>query len=184
MTTGARWLAGSWLTWALVLLWGCEPTNQGFEPVQPIEFSHAIHAGQFQIPCQYCHSDADESRHAGIPPADRCMSCHTRVPGRSPRGVADLAKVARAVRTGEPLRWIRVNRLPDFAFFDHSVHVSAEVACQSCHGPVQTMARVRQDQPLTMGWCLDCHRATNTSPSRRDAGVERLASTDCAACHY
>lgn len=182
MLTAGR-SASVWLVAALAGVVGCEPTNQNYEPVQPIEYSHAIHAGQFQIPCEYCHDGASRSRHAGIPPAERCMNCHAQIPGRSPRGRADLAKVAEAVRTKRPIRWVRVNRLPDYAYFDHGWHVRANVACQSCHGPVETMARVRQDQPLTMGWCLDCHRQTNERLGA-DAGVERQASTDCSVCHY
>lgn len=179
-----RWArrAAVWAPCLLVLA-ACEPTNQGYEPVQPIEYSHAIHAGQFRIPCQYCHDKASTSRHAGIPPADRCMNCHTQVQARSPRGRADLRQVAEAVRLNRPIRWVRVNRLPDFAYFNHSFHVTAGVACQQCHGTVETMARVRQEQPLTMGWCLDCHRQTNLRLGT-DGGVERLASTDCSACHY
>lgn len=164
---------------------GCEVNNQGYEPQQPIEYSHAVHAGRYQIPCQYCHFGAERSRHAGIPPASVCMNCHSRVLTTSPA----IQAIARAVRTDQPIRWVRVHRLPDFVYFNHSWHVQQGVACQTCHGPVQEMARVRQDQPLTMGWCVSCHRQRNARLAG-DAGVipasqsERAASIDCAACHY
>lgn len=160
-----------------LVLGGCEPTNQGYEPTQPIEYSHALHAGQFRIPCQYCHSDAEHGRNAGIPPASTCMNCHSQVRRDSPL----LRPLFRAVETNTPIQWVRVNRLPDFVYFNHSFHVTNGIACQRCHGPVETMARVRQDQPLTMGWCLQCHRERNATLPPND---ERRASTDCAACHY
>lgn len=156
---------------------GCEPTNQGYEPTQPIEYSHALHAGQFRIPCQYCHADAERSRHAGIPPASTCMNCHAQVRRDAPV----IQQLARAVATDTPIRWVRVNRLPDFAYFNHSFHVSAGVQCQTCHGAIETMARVRQEPPLTMGWCVSCHRQHNARLPEND---EHRASTDCSACHY
>lgn len=164
---------------ALALALGCEPTNQGYEPTQPIEFNHALHAGTRQIPCGYCHSDAERSRHAGIPSSAVCMNCHTQVRTDSPQ----IQELTRMVRDGEPIAWERVHRLPDFAYFNHSWHLSAGIECTTCHGDVAQMARVRQDQPLTMGWCVNCHREHNASlPAGTDP--ERFASIDCAACHY
>lgn len=164
---------------ALYLAAGCEPTNQGYEPTQPIEFSHALHAGTRQIDCQYCHYDAERSRHAGIPSAETCMNCHTQVLTDRPQ----IQELARHVDSGEPIAWERVHRLPDFVYFNHSWHLNAGLQCTQCHGEVGQMARVWQDQPLTMGWCLDCHRQHN-SQLGPDVDPERRASTDCAACHY
>ncbi len=158
---------------------GCEPTNQGYEPTQPIEFSHALHAGQRQIPCGYCHYDAERSRHAGIPSASTCMNCHSQVRTDSPQ----IQELARHVEEGEPIAWERVHRLPDFVYFNHSWHLSAGAQCTDCHGEVAQMARVSQAEPLTMGFCVDCHRQHNDA-LEPGTDPERFASTDCAACHY
>lgn len=166
-----------WLALSSAL--GCEPTNQGYEPRQPIEFNHALHAGTRQIPCGYCHYDAERSRHAGIPAAQVCMNCHSQVLTDRPQ----IQELARHVAEGEPIAWERVHRLPDFVYFNHSWHLSVGLECAQCHGDVTQMARVRQEMPLTMGWCLDCHRQTNEALGP-DVDPERYASTDCAACHY
>lgn len=184
--------------------------HQGFEPQQPIQYSHRLHAGELSIDCSYCHSGAERSRHAGIPAASVCMNCHRFVTaarstvraeellaekeGRQPRRVIapELAKLYNALGLGEdlepdpdqpqqPIEWIRIHQIPDFAFFDHRSHVVAGVACQSCHGPIETMERVRQVESLSMGWCIDCHR----DPSAAGLGTRaRPASTDCVVCHY
>lgn len=164
---------------SLGLLLGCEPTNQGYEPTQPIEFNHALHAGTNDIPCGYCHYDATRSRHAGIPAAQVCMNCHSQILTESPQ----IQRLAEYVSNGEPIPWERVHRLPDFVYFDHSWHLEAGLECTQCHGDVAQMARVRQDASLTMGWCVDCHRQNNDA-LEPDAPLERHASTDCAACHY
>jgi cytochrome c7-like protein len=182
----------------------------GFEPAQPIAFSHRLHAGELQTPCLYCHSGAERSRHAGTPPAGTCMNCHrfisaprsavraeeqaAKAEKRPPRRVisAELRKLYDALalgddlkprcdRTSKPIEWVRIHRLPDFVSFDHRPHVAAAVACQTCHGPVETMERVRQAGTLSMGWCLTCHRTGVPDP----AGGQLVAgSTDCSACHY
>jgi hypothetical protein len=149
--------------------------HQGYEPAQPIEYSHALHAGEYKIPCQYCHFGAERSRHAGVPPAQLCMNCHEQVKKDAP----EIQKIADALKTGRPIEWVKAHRLPDFAYFDHGRHVRAAVACQSCHGPVETMVRVRQDTPMTMGWCIDCHRQTKS----KTAG-KIVPPTDCSGCHY
>jgi Cytochrome c7 and related cytochrome c/Class III cytochrome C family len=179
--------------------------NQGYEPVQPIAFSHLVHAGDNRIPCQYCHFAAEQSRHAGIPPMNVCMNCHARLKVAS----AEVQKLREAVEQGRAIHWIKVHNLPDFVYFSHSQHVLGGLACQQCHGPVETMARVRQVSPLTMGWCLDCHRRLGvTSPSQRGIhlpgddtaatggklGTSQIAAavapphrptggTDCSKCH-
>ncbi len=173
--------------------------QQGYEPVQPIAYSHRLHAGELQIQCQYCHFGADTSRHAGIPPASVCMNCHKFVTAplgavrsedelaekeqRAPRPVvsAELRKLYDAVNQARPIAWNRIHSLPDFAYFDHRAHVNAGLACQQCHGPVETMERVRQVSDLSMGWCVNCHREANRNGI---VGRRVNASTDCSTCHY
>lgn len=163
---------------ALALGAGCDTgamgSQQGYEPVQPIAYSHATHAGELKIDCQYCHFGAGRSRHAGVPPARICMNCHSQVRRDAP----EIQKIVEAIATGVPIEWVRVHRLPDHAFFDHSSHVRAEVACQQCHGPVEAMVRVSQVETMSMGFCLDCHRTT--AAQRPDLAPP----TDCAACHH
>lgn len=176
--------------------------DRGYSPLQPIAFSHRLHCGEMEMRCLYCHSAADESRHAGIPSASVCMNCHRFVhaaPARagSPAAApvsAELQKLYTAVGfdpvTGTqdpaegagPIEWIKVHDLPDFVAFDHSRHVTAGLACQGCHGPVESMDRITQVSALSMGWCVDCHRAVDAGEV---PGLEgRFPSTDCAACHY
>ncbi len=182
--------------------------DEGFEPNQPIAYSHRLHAGELGIDCQYCHSGAKRSRYAGIPSAAVCMNCHRFITasrsavraeemlaeeqGREPNRVVspELAKLYTAFGLGpdllpdpalepRPIEWTRIYSLPDFAVFDHRPHVYAGVACQKCHGPVETMERVRQVRSLSMGWCVNCHR------SPQGAGVAVTQATiDCSACHY
>jgi len=146
--------------------------HQGYGPAQPIEFSHRLHAGESRIPCLYCHYAATRSQHAGIPAASVCMNCH----GLLATQTAEIQKLRESVLQRRPIRWIKVHNLPDFVHFDHSQHVRAEVRCQTCHGPVEQMARVTQQATLTMGFCLSCHDA-------RGVG-DRGQRTDCARCHY
>ncbi len=173
--------------------------HQGYEPVQPIAYSHRLHAGELQIQCQYCHFGASKSRHAGIPPASVCMNCHKFVTApmgairaeddvaqkekRSPRPVvsAELRKLYDAIEHGRPIAWNRIHSLPDFVYFDHRAHVNAGVACQQCHGPVESMERVRQVSDLSMGWCVNCHRDSNRTGV---AGPPVHASTNCSTCHF
>src|SRR6185436_2424643 len=166
--------------------------SQGYAPVQPIAFSHKIHAGDNHIPCQYCHFAAETSRHAGIPPAGVCMNCHSQLKVAS----AEVEKLKEAVEQRRPLRWTRIHNLPDFVYFSHSQHVrGGGLACQRCHGPVETMERVSQMAPLTMGWCLDCHRQEQVLPASQRAGGRGSAhpahpahiatgGLDCGKCHY
>ena len=182
----------------------------GYEPEQPIRYSHRLHAGEMQIPCQYCHSGAESSRHAGIPSASVCMNCHRFVTApfgavraedelatkeqRAPRRIIspELRKLYDALGLGDdlqrdpakpqrPIHWVKVHNLPDFAYFDHRPHVAAGVICQTCHGPVETMERMRQVSDLTMGWCVNCHRDANRTGI---AGHPVEASIDCSICHY
>ncbi len=186
--------------------------DEGYAPAQPIAFSHRLHAGDLQMQCLYCHTGADKSRHAGIPSANICMNCHRFVTAgwdkvkleeqqakkekREARFLVsdELQKLYRAVgydaekgkytmvNEQQPLRWIRVYNLPDFVFFDHRRHVNAGVACQRCHGPVNTMEKIEQTSDLTMGWCVNCHRRVNRGDIPELKG--RHASITCAVCHY
>jgi hypothetical protein len=156
--------------------------HQGYAPEQPLAFSHRRHAGDSKIPCLYCHFAASRSRHAGIPPASLCMNCHGLLETPS----AEVQKLKEALDQRRLVAWARVHDLPDFVAFDHSRHLLASVACEDCHGPVATMDRVRQEAPLTMGWCLECHRrragASLPPGSTRHQAVQ--AAQDCARCHY
>lgn len=197
--------------------------NQGYSPVQPIHFSHKIHAGDNQIDCNYCHSSARKSRTSGIPSLNVCMNCHKNISDYN--GEENLAEghtldfyngeiaklydavgwdVDQQVYTGEekPVKWIRIHNLPDFAYFNHSQHVIvAGVDCQKCHGPVEEMEILEQFVPLTMGWCINCHRETNVNMKdneyykkihdelSRKYGVEQITAAqfggiECGKCHY
>jgi hypothetical protein len=146
--------------------------HDGYSPAQPIAFSHKLHAGDNQVPCLYCHYAATQSRHAGIPPASVCMNCHSLLT----KETVELEKLREAVQQRRAIHWVKVHNLPDFVYFNHSQHVRASVACQTCHGAVERMTQVRQEMPLTMGWCLECHEQRHVA--------ETKTGTDCARCHY
>jgi hypothetical protein len=145
----------------------------GTAPSQPIAFPHDVHAGTNQIPCMYCHTTADRSIDAGIPSVQLCAGCH--IPGGAPLIAADNPEVQKLVaywREQRAIPWERIYKVPDHVRFPHMRHVAAEVQCQECHGPVETMAEITSvHQPLRMGWCLDCHQ-------------QRGARIDCFVCHY
>ena len=130
-------------------------TDVGYRPKQPVDYSHKLHAGDLGMDCRYCHSTVEFSPQAGVPPTQTCMNCHTTVRPESEK----LALVRESWATGKPIQWIRVHKTPDFAYFDHSSHINAGVGCESCHGNVRQMDVVMQVEPLSMSWCLDCHRA-------------------------
>jgi mono/diheme cytochrome c family protein len=196
--------------------------DQGYQPIQPIHYSHKIHAGDNQIECKYCHSSARTSKHSGIPSLNVCMNCHKSI-GEVAVSTAteeyskefydkEIKKLyeatgwdpAEMAYTGEakPVKWVRIHNLPDFAYFNHSQHVSvAGIECQKCHGPIQEMEIVYQDAPLTMGWCINCHRETNVKMAGNEYyekiheelskkyGVEELTAAqlgglECGKCHY
>jgi hypothetical protein len=146
-------------------------TGQGNPRMQPVLFDHRHHVGDDEIDCLYCHGDAERSRYAGVPATEVCMGCHNQVWSDS----ALLAPVRESLATGTPIAWVRVHSLPDFVYFDHSIHVTSGVACATCHGRIDRMAAVYQVQPLTMRWCLDCHRAAERTAAR--------SLTHCSACH-
>jgi hypothetical protein len=128
-------------------------SNEGYQPEQPIAFSHVMHAGVLQMECLYCHHQAEKGPHAGIPSVDLCMGCHGIVRTDSP----EIQKLTEYFEKGEPVPWVRIHRLPDHAYFNHRWHVSAGVACQECHGPIQSMPVVKQWDKLEMGRCMECH---------------------------
>jgi formate-dependent nitrite reductase cytochrome c552 subunit len=130
-------------------------TGEGNPVQQPVLFDHRHHVVDDGIDCKYCHSEVDRSPSAGIPTTARCMGCHSQVWTGSPL----LARVRESYFSGQPIPWVRVNRLPDFVYFDHSIHVAKGVGCESCHGRVDRMPLTVRTQPLSMQWCLDCHRA-------------------------
>jgi menaquinone reductase, multiheme cytochrome c subunit len=133
----------------------------GYQPIQPVPYSHKLHAGDLGMDCYYCHYTANKSGHAAVPATQVCMNCHVRVKPQSPR----LATVRESYETGKPIEWVRVHRIPDFAFFNHQAHVTVGVSCVSCHGRVDQMVEVKQVEPMNMAWCLDCHR--NPAPNIR-----------------
>lgn len=148
-------------------------TDVGYAPVQPVAYSHKLHAGDLGIDCRYCHTNVEKSPHAGVPPTQTCLNCHNIVKKDSPKlallraakmvdSTGGLLKdengVALVKAEGASIPWKRIHKIPDYAYFDHSAHVTVGVGCKSCHGSVDKMEVVQQVQPLSMSWCLDCHR--------------------------
>jgi hypothetical protein len=165
--------------------------QKGYAPAQPIAFSHKLHAGDNQVACLYCHYGARTSRHAGIPAPSVCMNCHSMLEKQT----VELERVKEAATMEKPLlAWTKIHNLPDFVYFNHSQHVANGVACQRCHGAVETMEKVEQFAPLTMGWCLDCHREHAGVPTttlgraanRLSPGAKPLTAPElnCVSCHY
>lgn len=160
--------------------------------LQPIDFPHNTHVQTYKIDCQYCHSDARRSEYAGLPSVTRCLGCHKIVAADRP----EIKKLGEYAAKGEPIPWVRVNKLPEFTYFPHKAHIRANLKCQTCHGAVETMTTFGADtgptltndllnlvgfrpaaRPLTMGWCVDCHRRQNAT-----AGMH--APLDCVTCHH
>ena len=176
-------------------------TDVGYTPEQPVPYSHKLHAGDLGIDCRYCHVGVERGPHAGVPPAQTCMNCHAAVKKDSPW----LLPVRESYTTGDPVPWVRVHKSPDFVYFDHSAHTRATIGCESCHGRVDQMIEVSQVSPLSMGWCLDCHRdpaqhlrpqGTATVMGYQPQGGDQLAvgskiakenninpPTHCSGCH-
>lgn len=182
--------------------------DTGYEPAQPIAFSHRLHSGDLQVSCLYCHPAAAHARYAGTPAPSLCMNCHRFVAarlgavqeeekqakkeGREPQKITstEIQKIydalgldseLRPTRAGSRIRWVRVNRLPDFVYFHHGAHTAAGIDCAYCHGAVEKMERVRQTASLSMGFCVNCHRLYR---GRIVAGRTLVASTDCGTCHH
>lgn len=216
-------LIGAYIVFGTIFKVG---VNEGYSPLQPIAFSHKIHSGENKIECQYCHSSAKHSKHSGIPSVNVCMNCHKNIAEVAEGtkvewdGVTygkteldkEIAKVydaagwdAEALEyTGntKPIKWIRIHNLPDFAYFNHSQHVTVGgLACQKCHGPVEEMDEMYQFSPLTMGWCIDCHKATKVDLKGNEyyskihkelakkynvdqVTIAQLGGKECGKCHY
>jgi mono/diheme cytochrome c family protein len=185
--------------------------QQYYQPDQPIYFSHAVHAGQNQIDCEYCHYTAEESMHAGIPPTQVCMNCHHQVKSTkltfengTIKGTDEINKIYQHMESGEPINWIKVHNLPDHVYFNHAQHVKAAgLECEECHGPVEEMDQIIQVEDLSMGWCIECHRtkevnfAGNKFYDKYKKLHEKLAKgeigkvtpqmlggDECQKCHY
>ncbi len=189
--------------YAVLLMYGGfspRTTAVGFRPIQPVPYSHALHAGQLGIDCRYCHTTVETAGFAAIPPTQTCMNCHHAIRKDS----ALLLPVRESYATGMPVRWIMVHDLPDFVYFNHSAHVEHGVGCVSCHGRIDRMEMVQQDEPLNMAWCLDCHRRPEayvrpldqvtvmdwvpnedqtTLGRRLVRDLDVKTSTDCSTCH-
>ncbi len=182
--------------------------QQGYMPKQPIAFSHQLHAGQYEIQCQYCHTGVMKSKSANIPAANVCMNCHQQIKPESP----EIQKIYAAIdfdpetqtygNNKKPIEWVRVHNLPDLAYFNHAQHVNVGgLECQTCHGPIQEMPVVYQYSSLTMGWCINCHRETEVNASdnayydkllelheaanpKEPMTVESIGGLECSKCHY
>lgn len=185
---------------------------QGYQPEQPIAFSHQIHAGQNGINCVYCHSGAERGKTAGIPSANVCMNCHKAVQEGKTTGTTEIAKIYKALdydsATGKygnnptPIKWVKVHNLPDHVYFNHSQHtVAGKVECTTCHGPIDSITVAKQHSPLTMGWCVNCHRETEVQMAGngyydyihetykdkfkgQTITVDKMGGLECAKCHY
>ncbi len=182
--------------------------QQGYQPEQPIAFSHALHAGQYEIQCQYCHTGVMKAKSANIPSANICMNCHQQIKTESP----EIQKIYAAIdfdpdsqtygNNKQPIEWVRIHNLPDLAYFNHAQHVNVGgLECQTCHGPIEEMPVVYQYSKLTMGWCINCHRETEVnakdnayydkllelhdeSASGEPMKVEDIGGLECSKCHY
>ncbi|HWB20648.1 MAG TPA: cytochrome c3 family protein [Phycisphaerales bacterium] len=188
-----------------VVAFGFSPktTDVGFEPKQPVPYSHELHAGKLGIDCRYCHNTVEYAAKAAIPPTQTCMNCHTKIRPDS----VNILPLKESYVTGMPVLWKRVHDLPDYAYFDHSAHVTRGVSCVECHGRIDRMEVVDQEKPLSMGWCLECHRnpterlrppslvtkldwGLDRTEEQRIADGKKIAemnqlnpSQDCSTCH-
>ncbi len=177
--------------------------QQGYAPTQPIAFSHKVHAGDFQIDCNYCHTGVRESRNANIPSVNICMNCHSSILKITDATElsTEIQKIYDAKINDTPIEWVRVHNLPDLAYFNHAQHYEVGgVECQTCHGPIEEMEVVSQYENLTMGWCIDCHRTTelntkdngyydklvkvHAETSKNPMVVEDIGGLECSKCHY
>ena len=177
-------------------------TDQNVTRHQPIPFSHEHHVSGLGLDCRYCHTSVEKARFAGVPPTETCMTCHSQLWTNA----AMLAPVRESLAEKKPIHWLRVNKLPGYVYFDHSIHIAKGVGCTTCHGPIGQMKLTRQAAPLTMHWCLDCHRDPAqalrpreavfdpdwTPPADDEARSRKLLAayhirtdhlTDCSICH-
>jgi formate-dependent nitrite reductase cytochrome c552 subunit len=145
-------------------------TRTGYQPLQPVAFSHKTHTSQIGLDCRYCHSPVEKSAHASIPASSTCMNCHSQILREDPR----LALVRESATNGVPILWVRVHRMPDYTYFNHGIHTQRGVGCVECHGPIHKMEETRVAQPLSMSFCLDCHR----DPAPRLRPLESVMDLD------
>ncbi|HET6613893.1 MAG TPA: cytochrome c3 family protein [Kofleriaceae bacterium] len=173
----ARFIFPEWTQtfrkWALLLLGGApiylvalvmcganaNTLRVGYQPEQPVPYSHALHVGELGLDCRYCHNTVEDAAVAAIPPAATCMNCHRMIRTDSPK----LTPVREAFANKKPIKWIKVHDLPDYVYFNHSAHVTRGIGCESCHGRVDLMTQIYQAKPLTMEWCTDCHHDPSTA---------------------
>jgi hypothetical protein len=139
-------------------------TRVGYAPVQPVPYSHKLHVGQLGLDCRYCHSNVEKSGYANIPTAQTCMNCHSQIKTQS----ALLAPVRESYETGKPVQWVKIHRVPDFVYFNHSAHIARGVGCVQCHGRIDQMEVVTHEKSLSMEFCIDCHRAPETAVASRE----------------
>ena len=141
-------------------------TRVGYEPIQPVAFPHSVHVDQLGLDCRYCHNTVEKSWYSNIPATSTCMNCHVQVL----KDDARLALVRESAATGEPIPWVQIHKMPDYVYFNHSVHVNRGISCVECHGPVNQMDEVYHAKPLSMAFCLDCHR----DPARRVRPLDKI----------
>jgi hypothetical protein len=193
---------GSAVVWGVTYYFTPKYTRVGYMPQQPVNFEHSLHVEQLGMDCRYCHVGVESSPHSTIPTTQTCMNCHQQVKKDSPA----LAVVRESWETGKPIPWVRIHQTPDYVYFNHAAHVNRGVSCVSCHGQVNQMKVVYQDQPHSMSWCLECHRSPeknirpleevfnlNWKPESEKAQLEmgeKLVEEwninppeNCAACH-
>ena len=180
------------LVFVAISSWSRQPAAAAKPSIQPINFPHSTHVGTYKIDCQYCHSDARRSEYAGLPSVERCMGCH-KIAGAA---LPEIKKLAEYYAKKESIPWVRVNKLPEFTYFPHKAHIRAGLKCQGCHGAVETMTTFAAETgpklsvdllnlvgfrpappPLTMGWCVECHRQQNQTEGRN-------APLECVTCHH
>lgn len=201
LSLGASLLGGVLLVFLVWYYFSPEFKVVGYQPEQPVSYSHQLHVGELGMDCQYCHSNVESAKHANVPATETCMTCHSQVLPNSPQ----LQPVRESWAQKEPIEWTKVHHLPDYARFSHAAHVNKGVGCETCHGRIDQMEVVYQAEPLSMGWCLDCHRQPEkylrpndevttmgyTQPANfiernleriRDQGIQ--PPTNCSACHY
>jgi hypothetical protein len=173
-------------------------TQVGYAPEQPIKFNHKLHAGQYGIQCQYCHTGVDKAKNASLPSISTCMNCHNYIKSGPQYGTKEIAKIENAYNNNVPVQWVRIHNLPDHVFFSHQQHVNAgKLSCENCHGRVQEMERVQQVSTLEMGWCINCHRETKVDSTNayykatfdftkyhKNLTIGQLGGVECSKCHY
>lgn len=178
--------------------------QQNYAPDQPVKFSHKVHVGDNGIDCKYCHTTVEQGKSAGIPATNLCMNCHVIIREGTNSGKFEIAKVVNAAESGKPIEWIRIHNLPEHVFFSHAVHVgSGKIDCASCHGQVEKMDIMKQQNDLSMGWCINCHRETKVQFAENpyyetyiklheelkngktdSITAEKIGANDCMKCHY